>query len=180
VHVSSRAAKRYARAAFDLAAETGRMDALTNDLRAMKAVLDGSPDLQRFLRDYRLPHVRRVAILKDLFEEKLDPLTFRFALFLESKKRMALLGVICEEVSALHDRWNGTVRGTLTSAYPLETSDVAAICDRAVARGHGGLRLEQEVDGGLLGGFRLRVGALVYDLSIAGQLRRWKARLAVA
>ena len=43
-------AERYATALYDLADETKALDAVAQDLRNLKNLIDGSPDLRRFLR----------------------------------------------------------------------------------------------------------------------------------
>jgi F-type H+-transporting ATPase subunit delta len=173
----SRAARRYAKALFELALETGQLEAVTNDLASLQTLVAQSDELARFLGDYHLSRQSRENLLTTLFAGRLQPLCFRFLLFLESKRRLGLMMQIGVSFRSLHDRMSGIVRGRLTSAFVLDSSDVAAISERVEARGEGRLQLDVDVDADLLGGFRLRVGDVIRDFSMAGQLRRLRWRL---
>lgn len=175
--VASRAARRYAKALFGLALETGKVDAVKDDLTGLMELTSQSRELARFLGDYHLSRRARGKVLTSLFSGRLAPLSFRFVMFLEEKRRLGSLDPICASFMQLHDRMNGVVRGRLESAFELATADVAAISDRAEAAGTGQVRLAVDVKPDLLGGFRLRIGDVIHDYSIAGQLRRMRQRL---
>mgnify|MGYP001573902141 CR=1 FL=1 len=177
MRVPSRAAKRYAKALFNLARETGQMDAVRDDLAALQSLALESSELSRFLADTHWSRRARAELLKNLFSNRLQPLSYRFLVFLESKRRLGLLEPICASFLGLHDDMKGIVRGRLTSAFALEPTDVTAISARAEPGAGGALRLDVNVDTGLLGGFKLRVGDVVHDLSLAGQLRALRQRL---
>ena len=172
----SKVARRYAKALYGAAREENRLGEVKRDLEGLRNVLRKSEEVRYFFADRRLGHGRRDSILTGTFEERLDPLTLRFLRLLESKRRLDILEGIVDEFLLLHDRGAGITRGELVSAFPLEADDVEAIRVHAEARGHGKLLLDVLVDYGLMGGFRLRVGDQVYDMSIAGQLQRWKTR----
>jgi F-type H+-transporting ATPase subunit delta len=177
VLMPSRAARRYAKAVFGLALETGQLDAVKDDLSSLQTLALQSNELARFLGDYHLSRQIRETLLTRIFSDRLHPLSFQFLRFLESKRRLGLLSQICVSFVGLHDSMSGIVRGRLTSAFALDSIDVAAISDRAEAKGEGRLRLDVDVDADLLGGFRLRIGDVIRDLSMAGQLRRLRQRL---
>lgn len=177
MRVPSRAAKRYARALFNLARETGQIDAVKDDVSVLQSLALQSSELSHFLGDTHLPRRTREELLKRLFSGRLQPLSFRFLVFLESKRRLGLLEPICASFLGLHDTMKGIVRGRLTSAFELEPTDVTAISSRAEPGTGGQLRLDVNVDADLLGGFKLRVGDVVHDLSLAGQLRALRQRL---
>ena len=175
--VPSRAARRYAKALFGLARETGQIDAVKDDLSALQSAIERSKELARFLTDTHSSRHAREELLKTLFSGRLQPLSFRFLAFLESKRRLGLLEQVCASFMALHDSMNGIVRGRLTAAFELDPAVVSAISDRAEAGATTRLRLAVDVDADLLGGFKLRVGDVVHDLSVAGQLRRLRQQL---
>ena len=178
--VPSRAARRYAKALFGLASETNAMSAVKDDLTALRILAAQSNELAVFLGDYHLSRRAREALLRSIFSGRLHPLTFRFLLFLESKRRLGLIDPIISSFLDLHDAMNGIVAGRLTSAFELEAAEVTAISQRVEAKGGGRLRLKVDVNPGLLGGFRLRVGDMIYDFSIVGQLRLLRQRLVYA
>jgi F-type H+-transporting ATPase subunit delta len=162
---------------FGLALETGTLDAVKEDLAALQQLTARSSELARFLADYHLSRRARGKLLTNLFSGRLTPLGFRFVMFLEEKRRLKLLDSICASFMQLHDRMNGVVRGRLESAFELDPADITAISDRAEATGTGRVQLALDVKPDLLGGFRLRIGDVIRDFSISGQLRRMRQRL---
>jgi F-type H+-transporting ATPase subunit delta len=104
----------------------------------------------------------------------------RLALLLARNYRFGHLPAILEAYEDLLDRRRGVVRAKVTSAQPLETTQLQelertlrALLDREV-------RLELAVDPALLGGFVVQVGSVRYDGSLDGQLRRLRERLGAA
>lgn len=167
----SQASRRYARALFQLAAQENRLEAVCADLLVLGELLQTSPDLARFAGSYVIPSDRRVATLRALFEGKMDALTFRFLLFLESKKRMKLLQDVVAEVGALHDESSGVVEVNVTSAGSLEPAQFAAITRRLEERFGKRIKASAGVDPQLLGGFIVQVGGRILDYSVETQLQ---------
>ena len=173
----SRASKRYAAVLFDAAADAVVLDAVRLDASSLQAAIGRNPDLRRFLADYRMKTSVRQRALHEFFEGRLHALMFRFILFVESKKRLGLTAEICDDFVESCDHRAGLVRGRLDSAFPVEGETVEAIRGWARSRVGEQLDLTVTVDSGLYGGFRLRVEDVVYDLSVAAQLRRLKEQM---
>ena len=178
MQAAARVARRYSRALFALARQTGQVDAVQADLRGLDAWLASSADLRGFLMDYLIPREARRRALAALFENRVSPLAFRFLMFVESRKRSGVLGQICEAFTRQHEALLGIVRGQLCSAFALSPADTALLTGRIEARTPGRLELTAAVEPSLLGGFRLRPGDMVYDLSLAAQLRMLRKRMA--
>lgn len=166
-----KAARRYAKAVFDLARDEGRLDAVRQDFAALNQLLAASPELRDFLRNRLIAAARRVQILGQLFEQQIDRLALRFLLFLEEKRRLALLPEILTEFERLADAAAGTVAVSLISAQPLDAAQVRSICDRLRSRYGKDVRATQKLDPSLLGGFQIQVGDLINDFSIETQLQ---------
>ena len=174
----SKAARRYARALFDLAGETGAQEAVRVDLAALQDCIRQAPRLSGFLGDYLVPRKDRERILRELFAERVQPLTLRGLLFMERKRRLALLDDVCTSYREYDEERRGVLRGRLTSALPLAPEIVDGIDRRISDRVQAQVTLSADTDSRLLGGFRLRVGDMVYDLSVAARLQMLRAVLA--
>lgn len=172
------AARRYARALCALAQDAGARDAVRADLAALKRALDSSPELLRFSGNYLVPQGIRDQSLKQLFESRVQPLTWRFLRFLESKRRLGILGQIAAVYEDDEQARSGVVRGTVTTAVPLDDGRLVAVSGRASAKTGYTVTLSKVVDASLLGGFCLQVGDTVYDYSLAARLKA--ARMALA
>ena len=178
----SKAARRYAKAFFDLAVENGAAEAVRADLTALSEVLAGSPELARFLLNYSVSPDRRVQILGDLLERRgnAHKLLTRFVLFLEDRKRMNLLQDVLVEFERLYDAHTGILRVDVTSAIPLTPGQQAALCERLGRKFGKRIEAAYGENPALLGGFQVKVGDTVYDSSLETQLRSLNRKMATA
>ena len=101
-------------------------------------------------------------------------------MFLEAKKRLGRIEEIGTAFRVIHDEQAGCVKGHLTSAFAMEPADVAAIAERVRGRVPGTIELTADVAPDLLGGFRLRVDDLLFDLSLATRLQTLRRRIRYA
>jgi len=173
----TKAAKRYAKALFELARESGQADSLRAELETIQDMLNKIPALAVFMHNYMLPSAVRLRTLTELFSGKVAPLTFRFIMFTDKKKRSGIFSQICGEFIELHDRMKGIVKGRITSPFELNKPDLEAVTGFAQTKTRGWLSLSLVVDPGLLGGFRLRLGDIVYDASTAAQMEILKEKM---
>jgi F-type H+-transporting ATPase subunit delta len=174
MHPHTRAARRYANALFGLALTSGVWPAVRDDYQALHRATAQSSDLAAFLANTLLPPSQRAAALRALFETRLHPLSFRFLRFLESKRRMRLLPLICHHLADFDEQLQGIVRGRVWAPFPLGPSDLQFLTARFESLLASGkhLHLDFLVNPDLIAGVRLRVGDRVHDYSAAAQLRR--------
>ena len=174
---STKAAKSYAKAIFALAGETDKLDRVRGDLLALAKLREQSSELKSFFSHPLITTERRSEIIKKLFDEKLDPLTVRFLLFLELKGRLEHLADICEEVEASYYELKGILRVQMTAAKAPEGDQVEQILQRLRDRFSKEIELAVEIEPELLGGFQLQVGDTVYDSSIRTKLLTFQQKL---
>jgi F-type H+-transporting ATPase subunit delta len=175
-----RAAKRYAKALFDLAVERGAVEAVRADLQALAGLLRDAPDFAAFAGNYLLPSARRVEALRALLESRAHELVTKFVLLLETKKRLAELGAAIEAFEARYDEHRGLAHATVTSAHGLSDAQRDALTGRLKQRLGKEIRLHEAVNPALIGGFQVQVGDLVHDYSVETQLQRLRARFLTA
>lgn len=171
MRLRSRASRRYARAVFETAEADGTVDGVASDLAELKRTVTNSPELAAFLPNYLVPAAVRQATLAALWSERLHPLTWRLVRLLEAKRRLGLLEDVCGEFAQLNEARQGIVRAHLASAFPMPADEVADIAARAGTRLGRRLTLETSENRELLGGYCLRVGDRIYDLSLAARMR---------
>ena len=176
--VPSRAAKRYAKALFQTALETGQSETVRADIEGLSALCAESKELSAFLPNYRLTRDVRNAVLREAFSTKLHPLTFKFVLFLESKRRLGIFEHVAASLRDLFDLHEGIVRGEITSAFELRSEEIDAISIKTRMPDKRSV-LSAKVDNRLLAGFRVRIGDVIHDYSAAGRLRLLRRQFAV-
>jgi F-type H+-transporting ATPase subunit delta len=178
--MATQAAKRYARAVFQLAEQENRLDPVATDLLSIGALLQQSDDLARFLGNLVIPTEKRAATLRALFGGKVDALTLRFLLFLESKRRLVALPGIIEHLGKLYDEKQGVLNVEITSATQLEPGQFAAIGRKLEDKFKKKIKATAALDPKLLGGFIVQVGGTIYDYSIETQLQTLGKKLVSA
>jgi F-type H+-transporting ATPase subunit delta len=164
-------AGRYAKALFELADSSKALDAVAEDLGALKAMIADSADLRRVIRSPVISRADQGKALDALLEKAgASELTRRFIGVVGRNRRLfALPGMIEAYLGTLAER-RGQVIAEVTSASALDqrqTGDLAAALKRVVG---GDVRVDSQVDPDLLGGLVVRVGSRMFDSSLRTKL----------
>jgi len=172
------AAHRYARAVEASADGTDELGSLAAQLGAVAQVMKADAKVAEVLASPGLPDDRRQALLDTLAKAaRLSPKTSRLLAILAQHRRLALVPLVAEQVSRIHDRRSGIVEAEVTSAQPL-TPDVAEKTRQALERAAGRkVRLSLKTDPSLIGGIVAKVGSTVYDGSIRTRLQALRAHI---
>ncbi len=168
--MSSRVARRYAKALFALAQESGTLDTVTSELIELRAAL-APPEIAAVVSSPMMTVARLTELAKSVAAHlRLSELTARFLGVLASNRRFDQLAGIADHFQALHDRALGRIRVTIRTAVPLGTarqSDLTAAFE--MLTGHTVLATVT-VDPELLGGLVVEAEGKVYDGSLRMQL----------
>jgi F-type H+-transporting ATPase subunit delta len=173
------AAKRYARAIFDVAI-TERLDleAIGRDLSSFADLVAGHEPLQRAVTNPAIPAARKRAVVEQLLQHgPVAPIVSRALLLLADRDRLVLLP---ELVDAYHTRLmehQQVVRAEVTTAVPLPPDRVTALQDGLAQATGRRVLLDVRVDPSIVGGAVARIGSTVYDGSVTMQLEKMKQRL---
>ncbi len=164
-------ARRYARALFSLAVETNRVEAWSDALQALQAVIDGSPDLRDVLSNPVYSKEQRRAIVQQLAAAlRLDEAPTSLLLLLGDRNRLGYLPSVVTAFREQADQQLGRLRARVTSAVALEPAAAQAMADKLSQATRAQVLLDRAVDPALLGGVVAQVGNLVYDGSVRTQL----------
>ncbi len=164
------AARRYALALTQEAAQTGQADAVDADVVLLGETLDGSRELRLLFESPVVPRGKKENVLRALFTDRVSPLTMRFLGLLVSKQREALIPDVVEAVRQLRDSASGTVEARVRTAKPLTDAERDALKASLAARTGAPVRMRVEVQPALIGGLVVRIGDVVYDRSVRHQL----------
>lgn len=179
--MSAAIAQRYAQALFDVGEEFSKIETLHHDLQKIDHLVEQSEDLAGFLKNPVVPAEKRRAILKDIFHGKIDPLTYKFILFLEAKGRLAHLKSICPVFDRLRAGARGILRAQWNSSVELSPHDVHALTDYLKSKFDGKeVEASRHVDPRILGGIKIQVGDTVYDYTLQTQLKKFKHAVVTA
>jgi F-type H+-transporting ATPase subunit delta len=168
-------ARRYARALFEVAKETGDPETWLNQLETV-AEATSSASLKEAMRSARIPDAGKVEAILGAFPDLARELKNLIALMV-ARGRIDILPGVCVAFAGYVDELLGRIGAQVTSARPLGPSELRAIQEHLAKRTGRTVTLETAVDKTLIGGIVMRVGDEVIDASVATRLERLRQRL---
>ena len=169
---------RYAQALFDLALETGRLDAVRADLKSLRAAWIESADLRRLATSPVMTSEDQTKGLVAIADKaKFNGVTRNFLGLLAQNGRARDLAAVIAAFQALYAKKTGLVAAEVVSAQPLDAKQVAAIT-AALSESLGKApELTARVDPSILGGLKVKVGSKLFDASLKTKLDQMKFAL---
>ena len=171
------AERLYAKALFEAAEDSGRVDAVQRDLGEFADAVEASPELSAFLANPQVDPAAKVGVLGELSEGS-DELVHNFLRLIASKGRAGQIPGIRDEFQALVDRAQGRVAVELTTAFELSDDEAASIVAQIEQSSGRKVEATRKVDPELVGGMILQAGSLRVDASVRGRLQRLRHELA--
>ena len=176
--IEGRLSRRYTRALFQLARESGAEEEVGLELGQFFSAYRDS-DLEKVLINPAFAAVTRKEILTQVIRnQQLSPLTSKFlSLLLERDRLMELAGIVSCYRRLLNEA-KGRIEARVISSGALDESMVAQLRERLRGLAGKDVLLQQEIDPSLLGGLLVELEGKVYDGSIRSQLEKMKQRIA--
>jgi F-type H+-transporting ATPase subunit delta len=162
---------RYATALFELAREEKQIESVETSLSRLRAALDQSDDFRTLTTS---PVVSREEAAKGIAATAnalaLDPITTRFLGVLAQNRRLGQLPMVIRNFRMLAARHRGETTAEVTSAHPLDDTQVAQLKTQLRQRIGRDVAVELNVDPTILGGLVVRIGSQMIDSSIRTRL----------
>ncbi len=166
-------AGRYASALYDLAEGEKLLDRVSEDLRQLAAMIQGSDDLTRLIRSPVIGRADQSRAMAAVLEKaKMSDLTRRFIGVVAANRRLFQLTGIIGAFHALLAERRGEASAEVVSASVLTKVQVKAIGDALKKVMGTRVSVDARVDSGLLGGLIVKVGSRMIDSSLSTKLRR--------
>jgi F-type H+-transporting ATPase subunit delta len=176
--VATAAARRYARAIFELAQEEGQVDEWSRRLTVVRDLLS-DPLVAAVLTNPTIAVSRRMELISAVPHE-LDPEATNLARLLIESNRVRQIADVAEEFESLADAAAGRVRATVTTAVELDAEERNLLIKQLSERLGKEVRVRVAVDKGIIGGLKLQYGDHLIDASLATKLQQLRRRLADA
>lgn len=161
-------AKRYARAAFEIARDRGTLDEWAADLGLLGAVM-ADPQASAFLSDTRVNLSERHRFLEKPLEG-VDPLVLNLAKLLVAKGRAAIGPQVVEAYHNLVNEHRGVSHAEVITAVPLSDDEKRAVEEKLSELTGTKIIARLEVQPEIVGGLMARVGDRLIDGSTRGRL----------
>ena|SRR2546426_1005291 len=169
-------ARRYARAAFELAIENRQpLEGWLADLETVAGVV-GDPEVNQVLISPRLSFEQKRSLV-DRAISGLDPLRRNFVYLLIDRHRVDLIDAIRREFRALVLEHQGIAEATVTTAVPISEAEAARIGEQLGRLVGKKIVVHRQVDPSIIGGLVARVGDTLINGSVAARLAALREQL---
>ena len=170
--------ERYAQALFDLALETGRLDAVRADLASLKAAWIDSADLRRLAASPVIAaEDQQKGLVAIADKARIDVTTRNFLGLLAQNGRARDLGAVITGFEALYAKHTGVVAAEIVSAQALTAAQTRTIKTALTAALGKDPEMTLRVDPAILGGLKVKVGSRLFDASLKTKLDQMKFAL---
>ncbi|NIJ22384.1 F-type H+-transporting ATPase subunit delta [Sphingomonas naasensis] len=162
---------RYATALFELARDSKALPKVESSLATVRQALDESADFKALTTS---PLIGRTdaakAVAATAAALKLDQTTSNFLGVLAQNRRLNQLPAIIRAFRQLAAAHRGETTAEVTSAHPLDASQVDALKQQLRTRLGRDVNVDLSVDPSLLGGLVVKIGSQMIDSSIKTRL----------
>lgn len=168
---------RYAKAYLELARERDDMDRAVEGAEKALAFLQNQPEALSVLMSPLMPFKKKAEAIDQVMGKDIPSEAKRLAVFVIEKGRATYLPEILRQVKVLYEDLRGIRHAEVTSAVPLSQRQMDELVHRLKETTSASeILLKQEVDGGLIGGVRVKIGDKVWDASVSGRLEELKKK----
>lgn len=177
--LETKVAIRYAKSLIELARERGVADAVKADMQLLVGVCAMNREFPVLLANPIVHGYKKRAILKQVFETKVNSLTNSFFDILVKKGREGFLEGIAHQYLAQYKKFKGIETAVITSAVGLDDTLRAAVYKIISESLNSEIELIEKVDKRIIGGLIVRVEDKQYDASISSELKKLARAFAV-
>jgi F-type H+-transporting ATPase subunit delta len=170
-------ATRYAKSLMELAVETGKLDAVRNDMKVVKQVCDENRDFELFLESPVIKTDKKIAVINEIFKGKISDLTLAFLTLIVTKRRESLMAHIADAFDTQYKEKKNIFTAVVTSAKGLDAAAKQKVMDLVKAQTKGEVELVEKIDASTIGGFILKIGDRQVDRTVARQLSNMRKEL---
>ena len=163
--------RTYARAFYEAAKESGRLEAIRGQLAAFAAAAREVEELRGLLRNPQLDPRAKAAAIESVIGGS-DELLRNFLSLLVEKGRAGEVEGIAEEFERLAATDEGSLGVALTTAYELSEDEFRNIVSQIERASGRKVDATRAVDPDMIGGVVLQAGSLRLDASLRGRLER--------
>ncbi len=172
-------ARRYAEAAFQLAASEGTLDRWESDLFAIRDALNDRR-LRALVEHPGVAYPDKERVLRSALGGRVGAGALRLLLLMVRRGRPGAVTPMVEHFEELLRRHRGITRAEVRTALPLDEQGRTAIAERIRTLTGNRAELSEVVDESLIGGVTVRIGDRLYDASVRSRLERLRSRLRTA
>ena len=171
-------ARRYAKAFFEFSQELGKIEEISKDVQFICDTFEENKELGFAVTSPIIHTDKKMAILRTLFEPKVDPVTLQYLQLVLKKRREVHLDLMCYEFKKLYKEHKNIVTLFINSAAPLEKSTIEKIAEKVKSYiGAAELEIIERIKPHLIGGVSLLFNDYFVDASVKGSINKFRKEL---
>ena len=171
-------AGRYAGALFELAVESGAIEACEEDLTRIETLLGESADLRRLIRSPVFSAEQQFDAMSAILDRmETGGLVGNFVRLVARNRRLFVLPDMITAFHRLAAAHRGEVSAEVVTAMPLSGSNMDALKEALNEVTGKDVAISARTDPALLGGLVVRLGSRMIDTSLRSKLNSLKTRM---
>jgi F-type H+-transporting ATPase subunit delta len=171
-------ARRYANALYELADEAGQLDAVAEELRAVRGLLQDSSEFREMTKNPRLKRSELVVAMEKVASTaKFGKLTGNFLQLLAQNRRLEMMDAMIAAFLADLAARRGEFTAEVQTAQALTPEQHKLLGEQLQELAGGKVNMVLKEEPGLLGGLRIKLGSRLIDASVKGKLARLERAL---
>jgi F-type H+-transporting ATPase subunit delta len=167
----------YAKALFDAAKETGRLERVRSEFADFADAVNASPELRNLLRNPQIDLRAKRSGLDAVFGDA-DEIFRNFLRLAAEKRRLGEVEEIHREFERICAEEERVLEVELVTAYELDDAEAKEILDQIERASGRRVDATRSVDPSLIGGVVLQAGSFRADASVRGRLNALRQELA--
>ena len=168
---------RYAKAFMEFAESKNSLEQASDDMIMLEDTLSKSKDLKIVLKSPVISMDKKESIIKEIFAEKVDPLTLDFILFVNKKNRENLLFDISKRYNEIRNIKLNRVEAEVVSSVDFSNEQKNLMLQELKALSNKEVIPSFKKDETLIGGFTVKINDTVIDASVKQQLKKLRKSL---
>jgi F-type H+-transporting ATPase subunit delta len=167
-------AYRYAKSLIELAEEKGITETIQKDMKLFDQVCNENRSFELALKSPVIKHLKKLSILKEIFKDKINPMTLSIFTIITQKNRESILPTLATEYLRQYDILKNNLTAEVTTVSELTDSqriEFRELVSKATGKN---VNLKEKVNVDLIGGYVLRVGDKQIDTSVKRKLNDLK------
>lgn len=175
---STKLANRYANALFVFSLEEKQLETAFEDVKFIQNVLAENKELITIIESPIIAPKIKSNIFAQLFEDKINSMTYGFIELIIRKKREPSISYILNAFIDHYHRYHNIKTATLTSAIPLNKELIDQIKTVLEEQTNSTIQIQTEIKPAIIGGFIIKVEDFLVDASLLGKINRLKMEFA--
>lgn len=170
-------AKRYAKALFEAAQGRNLVSPVEEELRLIVQALADNKDFEALLQHPKLDLETKKGMLSSVFKTQVSDIVYNTLILLVERGRGTLVPALYDYYVNISNEALGQADALVISPFPLNEQEKQAVSTQFGKLIGKTIRVDNEVNPGLLGGIQVKIGDRLYDGSLSGKLSRMETRL---